>query len=137
MATGHVSPREAMFLIDEAKKRGVRKIVVTHPLSPIMGYTHEQMKEALERGASMMEHVVADTTLHRKNPIDSAVISNAIRAVGSANTILNSDAGQIVNPDPVPSMENFIYMMLDDGIAQDDIRRMTVDNPAMILGIEL
>ncbi|MCL2856432.1 MAG: DUF6282 family protein [Oscillospiraceae bacterium] len=136
LATGHVSPQEAMAVIEEAKKRGVKKIVLTHPTSPILSYTIEQMKETVRLGVSMLEHVVCDTTHHWKDPISSTVISDAIRAIGPANTIMSTDSGQIINPDPVPSMENFICMMLDDGIPQEDIRRMTVDNPAMILGID-
>jgi hypothetical protein len=136
VATGHVSPKEGMLLIAENKKRGVNKIVVTHPVSPIINYSHDDMKEALSLGASMMEHVVCDVTHHWKNPITPKVVADAVRAVGATNTILSTDAGQIINPLPVFQMENFICMMLDEGISEADIRLMVADNPAMILGIE-
>ena len=136
LSTGHISVEEAMVLIEQAKKGGVKKILVTHPTSPMEGYTNECMKEAVARGASMMEHVVNDTTRQMKNPIPSTVISNAVRAVGAANTILSTDSGQVINPEPVISMENFICMMLDDGISQEDLKIMTVDNPKKMLGIE-
>ena len=32
LATGHVAPEEALMIIREAKKRGVRRIILTHPL---------------------------------------------------------------------------------------------------------
>src|SRR4249920_1737665 len=32
LATGHVAPEEALMIIREAKKRGVQRIIVTHPL---------------------------------------------------------------------------------------------------------
>ncbi|MDR1579368.1 MAG: DUF6282 family protein [Synergistaceae bacterium] len=135
LATGHISFEEAMILIDGAKKGGVKKIVVTHPTSPMEGYTIDQMKEALSRGASMLEHVVNDTTHQMKNPIPSAVISDAIKATGAAHTIMSTDSGQVINPAPVISLENFICMMLEDGISEQDIRVMTRDNPAKMIGI--
>ena len=136
LATGHISFEEAMILTDGAKKGGVRKIVVTHPTSPMEHYTIDQMKEALSRGASMLEHVVNDTTHQMKNPIPSTVISDAIKATGAAHTIMSTDSGQVINPAPVISLENFICMMLEDGISEQEIRVMTRDNPAEMLGID-
>lgn len=136
LATGHVSVEEGKALAAEAKKRGVQKIVVTHPTSPMEAYTIEDMKEILSLGATMLEHVVNDTTHQMKNPIPSTVISDAIKATGAANNIMSTDSGQVINPVPVKSLENFICMMLEDGISEADIRMMTRDNPAKMLGIE-
>jgi hypothetical protein len=137
LATGHISFKEAMTMIECAKKAGVRKIVVTHPTSPMEHYTIEEMKRAIELGATMLEHVVNDTTHQMKSPIPSSVISDAIKATGAKNTIMSTDSGQVINPPPVISMENFICMMLEDGISQEDIRIMTRDNPARMIGMEL
>jgi hypothetical protein len=136
LATGHISIDEAMVLIEAAHAAGVKKIVVTHPTSPMEHYSIQDMKDALSRGASMLEHVVNDTTHQMKNPIPSAVISDAIKATGAENTIMSTDCGQVINPEPVVSMENFICLMLEDGIPESDIHTMTRDNPAKMLGIE-
>lgn len=135
LATGHISYREAMALAMEAKSQGVKKVVVTHPTSPMENYSIDQMKEILSNGATMLEHVVNDTTHQMKNPINSSVISDAIKATGIANNIMSTDSGQVINPPPVTSMENFISMMLEDGISEEDIRAMIYDNPAKMLGI--
>lgn len=135
MATGHISIDEAMVLVEEGKKRGVKKIVVTHPTSPMEGYTIEDMKEILARGATMLEHVVNDTTHQMKNPIAPSVIADAIRAVGAEHTIMSTDSGQKINPAPVLSMENYICLMLEEGISEADIIIMTRDNPAKMLGL--
>jgi hypothetical protein len=135
IATGHISYREALALVIEAKKQGANKVVVTHPTSPMENYSIEQMKDILSNGATMLEHVVNDTTHQMKNPINSSVISDAIKATGAANNIMSTDSGQVINPPPVTSMENFIRMMLEDGISEEDIRIMTYDNPAKMLGI--
>jgi len=135
LATGHISIEEAMVLVEAAAKRGCKKIVVTHPTSPMEAYTHEDMKKIVELGATMLEHVVNDTTHQMKNPIPASVIADAIKATGVQNTIMSTDSGQVINPVPVESMENFITLMLEEGISEEDIRMMTVDNPAKMLGI--
>ena len=136
MATGHISIQEAMALVPEAKKIGVKKIVVTHPLSPMENYSINDMKEILARGATMLEHVVNDITHQMKNPIPASKIAEAIKALGAETAIMSTDSGQVINPAPVCSMENFIREMLDHGIPEKDIILMTRDNPAGMLGIQ-
>jgi hypothetical protein len=136
MATGHISIQEAMALVPEAKNIGVKKIVVTHPLSPMENYSINDMKEILARGATMLEHVVNDITHQMKNPIPASKIAEAIKALGAETAIMSTDSGQVINPAPVCSMENFIREMLDHGIPEKDIMLMTRDNPAGMLGIQ-
>lgn len=135
LATGHISVEEAMILVTEAKKGGVKKFVVTHPLSPIEGYTTDEMKEIVNRGATL-EHVINDITNQMKTPISPSDIADAIRAVGAENTIMSTDSGQTINPAPVTSMENFIYEMLKLDIKETDIIIMTRNNPAKMLNLE-
>jgi predicted TIM-barrel fold metal-dependent hydrolase len=135
LATGHISIEEAMVLVETAHKRGVKKIVVTHPTSPMENYTIDEMKEILGKGATMLEHVVNDTTHQMKNPISPSVIGDAIKLIGPKNTIMSTDSGQIINPEPVKSLENFIYLMLNEGISEEDIKLMIRDNPAKMLDI--
>lgn len=135
LASGHISIKEAMVLVPEAKKRGVQKIVITHPTSPMEGYTFDDMKEIIKRGATMLEHVVNDMTHQMKNPIPASNFADAIKAVGADTAIMSTDSGQVINPPPVISMENFIREMLNHGIPEKDIITMTCDNPSQILGI--
>lgn len=136
-ATGHISIPEAIAAVDAAKKAGVKKIIVTHPTSPMEAYTNEEMQHMVTLGAAMLEHVVNDITHQMKNPIRPSTIADAIKVVGVANTIMSTDSGQVINPPPVESMENFIYEMLALGIPEEDIRTMTRNNPAAMLGIDL
>jgi hypothetical protein len=136
LATGHISIQEAMALVPEAKKMGIKKIVVTHPLSPMENYSISDMKQILALGATMLEHVVNDITHQMKNPIPASKIADAIKALGPETAIMSTDSGQVINPAPVCSMENFIREMLDHGIPEKDILLMTRDNPAGMLGIQ-
>ncbi len=135
LATGHISVEEAMPLVEAAHRRGVKKIVVTHPTSPMEAYSIEDMKQILSLGASMLEHVVNDTTHQMKKPIAPSVIADAIKATGAEHTIMSTDSGQVINPAPVKSLENFMCLMLEEGIGEEEIKRMTRDNPAKMLGI--
>jgi hypothetical protein len=135
LATGHISIKEAMLLVPEARKMGVKKIVITHPTSPMEKYSIDDMKEIISRGATMVEHVVNDITHQMRNPISPSVIADAIKAVGAESTIMSTDSGQTINPPPTISMENFIREMLDLGISEKEIIMMTRDNPAEMIGI--
>jgi hypothetical protein len=135
LATGHISIEEAMLLVPAAKKAGIKKIVVTHPTSPMEKYSIDDMKEIVSKGATMLEHVVNDITHQMRNPIAPSVIADAIKAVGAESTIMSTDSGQAINPPPTISMENFIREMLDLGISEKEIIIMTRDNPAKMLGI--
>lgn len=135
LATGHISIEEAMILVPAAKEAGVKKIVVTHPTSPMEKYSIADMKEIISKGATMLEHVVNDITHQMRNPIAPSVIADAIKAVGAEATIMSTDSGQKINPPPTVSMVNFIKEMLDLGISEQEILIMTRDNPARMLGI--
>jgi hypothetical protein len=135
LATGHISVKEAMVLVPKAKEIGIEKIVVTHPVSPMENYSISDMKEIVQRGATMLEHVVNDTTHQMKNPIPPSQIADAIKSVGADTAIMSTDSGQVINPAPVRSMEIFICQMLSLGIPERDIVTMTRDNPARMLGI--
>ena len=50
LATGHSSPHESLLLIREAKARGVRGILVTHPQLASIGMSIDQMKQAAAMG---------------------------------------------------------------------------------------
>ena len=46
-STGHVTKEEAKIAVREAAKRGVKKILITHPAATFVHYTVEDMKEIL------------------------------------------------------------------------------------------
>jgi hypothetical protein len=136
LATGHLSPEEGLALISEAKKVGVDKIVVTHPVATFVNYSIEQMHEALSRGATYLEHVFNDCTPQVANPLPPSALGDAIRAIGPEYCIMSTDSGQVVNPPPVKVMAWYIKEMLQYGFSQKAIRTMTIANPGRILGLK-
>lgn len=136
LATGHLSPEEGLALIPEAKRAGVEKIVVTHPVATFVNYSIHQMREALSRGATYLEHVFNDCTPQVANPLPPSALGEAIRTIGPEYCIMSTDSGQVVNPPPVKVMVWYIREMLKFGLSPEAIRTMTITNPGRILGVE-
>jgi predicted TIM-barrel fold metal-dependent hydrolase len=135
LGTGHVTKREAMTVVQEAAKAGVKKIILTHPLATFVDYSVDEMREALDRGVLFIEHVYNDVTHQVAFPITREKIAEAIRAIGAEHTILSTDSGQWLNPVPVQQMGIYIKDMLDLGISEKDVRTMVSTNPAKMLGL--
>jgi predicted TIM-barrel fold metal-dependent hydrolase len=136
LGTGHVTKQEAMTVVQEAAKAGVKKIILTHPLATFVDYSVDEMKEALNRGVLFIEHVYNDVTRQVAFPITREKIAEAIRAIGAEHTILSTDSGQWLNPVPVQQMGIYIKDMLDLGISEKELRTMVSTNPAKMLGLE-
>jgi hypothetical protein len=134
-STGHVTKEEAKIAVREAAKRGVRKILVTHPAATFVHYSVDDMKEILDLGATFLEHTWNDVTRQVTHPLQISVLFDVIKAIGAAHCIMSTDAGQWLNPPAAQQMGIYINEALKSGISSGDIRRMVSDNPAQILGI--
>jgi len=133
MATGHSSAAEGLLLLDEARRQGVQRLVVTHAMNPPISMTVEQMKQAAALGAriefvgSTMREAGADARVAR--------FAEAIRAVGPANCILSSDLGQAGNPLPPDGFGEFLVALRAKGFTDAEVQTMARDNPARLLGL--
>ena len=135
LATGHVTKEEAKVAVREAAKRGVKKIVVTHPAATFVHYSVDDMKEILDLGATYLEHTWNDVTRQVSHPLQISALFDVIKAVGAAQSIMSTDAGQWLNPPAAQQMGIYIKEALKSGISAQDIRLMVSDNPAKILGL--
>jgi len=135
LATGHASVKEAKAVVQEAVKRGVKKIVLTHPEAAFLDYSIQDMKEMLDLGVTYLEFVYCSTTRQVQNSLTPEQLCNAIRPFGPKHCIMSTDSGQWVNPIPAQQMGMFIRDMLTFGYSEQDIRTMVSDNPASLLGI--
>ena len=134
LATGHLPVAEAFVLVDEARRKGLSQIVVTHPIG-LKGGTYFSLEEQCrmaEKGA-FIEHCFG-TTLHWK--LDPMAIVEAIRAAGAEHCILSTDLGQAFNPTPAEGMRMMIAYMLRCGLSEKDIEIMVKTNPAKLLGLD-
>jgi hypothetical protein len=135
LATGHVTKEEAKLAVAEAAKRGLKRIIVTHPAATFVHYSVDDMKEILDLGATFLEHTWNDVTRQVSHPLKISVLFDVIKAVGAAHCIMSTDAGQWLNPPAAQQMGIYIKEALKSGISAQDVRTMVADNPAKILGL--
>ena len=131
----HISKKEAKVVVREAARRGVKKIIVTHPLASFVNYSVDEMKEILSLGASWLEMVYNDTTRQVGHPITREALFGGIKAMGAKNCIMSTDSGQWLNPVPAQQMGIYIQDMLNFGFSEKDVRTMVSENPAKMLGL--
>jgi hypothetical protein len=133
LATGHVSPQEGLLILREARRLGVRRMVVTHAMNPPISMTVAQMQEAAKEGAFIEFVGSALKTADDQARMDR--FADAIARIGAAAAILSSDLGQQGNALPADGFAAFLGAMRDRGISVADIETMTKRNPATLLGL--
>ncbi len=134
LATGHSTPAESLMMIREAKARGIKHIVVTHPAIEPVRMSVAQMKEAAAMGAYLefvTNAVIGNSAIYK--PAEYAAM---IRAAGPQFVILSSDLGQAGNPLHCDGLEQMFALLRKNGFSVAEIERMAKTNPAKLLGLE-
>ncbi len=134
MATGHNSAEDDLLLIREARKQGVKEIVVTHGMLAPISMTIPQMQEAAKLGAYI--EFVYNGLIGGSRQFDFADYAKAIRAVGVDHCILSSDMGQPANPLHPDGLVLFFDGLKKQGLSQSDIDQMAKVNPARLLSLQ-
>lgn len=127
--TGHQSTKERFIIIDEARKMGVKRILVTHAnyLTTLM--TAEQAKQLADKGA-----YISIFCLSLRPPLFSYDIAlEFIRTVGAEHIIFASDAGLFNFPTPIESFRLVMAELLQRGVPEQEIRAMFRDNPSRLI----
>ncbi len=134
LSTGHLSKREILVLLGEARSVGVKKVVVTHADIDTTDLTVDDQLEMAQMGA-FIEHSFTPCMPMRQR-LDPRMIAKAIQKVGANRCIMSSDFGQMHNPLPIEGMRMFVQHMLKCGISQEQIDIMTKYNPTKLLNLE-
>jgi hypothetical protein len=136
LATGHISARETIELVEKAKQIGITKILVTHAWFPIL---MESILTPEERKMLATEGVMIEYTLAQISPIGQGLnpkqIMDSIYNEGVANCIMSTDSGLALQSPAAESMRLFISNMLWCGMGEEEITQMVKTNPARLLGI--
>lgn len=129
LATGHLKPEEIFELMDYAKSAGVKKILVNHPLTGVVGASIPEQKE-MARYAYLEHCFVA--CMEKHDNIKPEAIADAVKEIGAKRCIMATDFGQKHNPLPVEGMKMFINSMRRYGIKNSDIDKMCSGNPSKL-----
>jgi hypothetical protein len=137
LATGHISPREIFPLVEEARKIGIKKIVLTHPtdkefMEEIL--TVKELQQLAAAGAFIEFTIIG--ILPNEFGRDPSQLTEVMNTVGPEHCIVSTDLGQPQNPLPVEGMRLFISTLLHHGMTPEAIELMVKANPAGLLDLE-
>jgi hypothetical protein len=131
LETGHSSPAECMLIIQEAKRQGVKHIMVTHALTNPGGpLSIAEIATVAKMGASIELVYTALTDAAIQKDVD------AIRAAGPASVVISSDLGQPSNPLHPDGLLALYRALVAHGISEAEIVQMSRTNPARLLELE-
>lgn len=133
LATGHVSPEEALLVIREARRQGIDRIVATHAIGHPINMSVAQMKEAAELGAYV--EFVAGFLSGAHASFTVQQYHDAICAIGPAHVILSGDGGQANRPFPDDLIAQAALELRELGLSAAELRAMMVENPATLLSL--
>ncbi|SEE18824.1 DUF6282 family protein [Ruania alba] len=151
--TGHVSHDEVFRIVELAEEYGIGKVLVSHPARGLLSVAEQ--KDLAARGVYLEGALVdifatAVPLTHyyvERDYIDRGfeiprttrpvpTYMETLREVGPEHIVLGTDYGVRNLPTAVQGMRTWITLLLDYGFTVDQIRAMTADNPARMLGID-
>lgn len=135
LAGGHLATPELFMVFEEAKARGVRKLLVNHPTYLINNCSDAEMRDLVALGA-YLEHSICMFVEGKSKKFEPAELRRVIEVGGVGRTVLSSDLGLLGSPRPVDGYREIVGHLIDLGFADADIRAMVGDNAAGLLGLD-
>lgn len=135
LASGHLHVSETWIVFEEAKRRGVKRLVFTHPEDIVDGSLND-VKGIAAMGAFIEHSLCMFLDGCKFKSREAEDLKNQIDAGGVGQTILASDLGQVGTYAPLDGMRRGIKLCMDLGYTDDEIRQMVSTNTARALGIE-
>jgi hypothetical protein len=143
LATGHLSPDQGLLVLEEARRQGVKRMIVTHPMDAGVFMTEAQMKEAAKLGAFLefdFRNILTGKIAH---PFQTAPLAGGrvemIRKLGAENVIIDEFwSKSSVEPREYggpQEMAAFVKAMNAQGFSNRELDIMCKDNPAKLLGL--
>ena len=136
------SAEEAARLCQEAKRRGVERIIV-----PAVNYAADLIGDIVATGAyaeffffglthaTHTASVNVEAQINSPSAVSLADTAARIRAAGPERTILSGDLGMAVLPPPVEGLREFLLTIRSAGFSDDEIRAMVVHNPTHLFKV--
>lgn len=134
LSAGHLNIREIWPLFEEARLRGVKRLLVNHP-TYVVDATLDDMRQLAKEGVYMEHSMCMWVPGSKFKFYDPEFLQQVIEAGTVDLTILGSDLGQQGNPSIIDGFRSVIATVLDLGYSDDDVRKMTSHNAARLMGI--
>jgi hypothetical protein len=135
LASGHLHVSETWLVFEEAQRRGVKRLIFTHP-EDIVDASLNDVRGVAAMGA-MVEHSLAfflDGSKFKTRSDDDMRLQ--IEAAGIDSTMLCSDLGQVGVFSPLEGFRRGVELCMDLGYPDESIHKMVSSNAARVLGLE-
>ena len=131
LATGHAGPAEAAAVCREGVRRGLERMILTHPdwggiLLPL------EIQIELGRGGVFIEKTLLSLDCGDMEPLRLAA---DIRAVGVSRCILTTDYGKAGHASIPEGLGRMLFMLLEQGFTPDELDILVRKNPEQILNL--
>jgi hypothetical protein len=133
LAGGHLPASELHLVFDEARRRGVKKMIVNHP-TYVVGCTDEDIRQLVANGV-FMEHSICMFVEGRSKKYGPDKLKHLIEVAGVDRTLLCSDLGLVGSPRPVDGYRAVVEILLDLQMPESDIRKLIGSNAATLLNL--
>jgi hypothetical protein len=133
LATGHVTPAEALMILAEARRLGIDKLIVTHPL---LGGQYTDMSDAeLEAAVELGGKVeITANTLYGTGASRERAFA-LIRSLGAENVFVGSDSGLTGTPNHPDALVMAARALREAGFSESELDLMFKTVPARLIGL--
>lgn len=129
LASGHVSPNEAIMLFRTAKEKGIERLVATHPFGTArVG----ELREMASLGA-YLEYPFLSCMPGSNRATPSQMVAD-VKKLGIDRCIVTTDLGQWQYPSPAEGMRMAIASMLDAGMQESEVSTVVRETPLALVG---
>ncbi|WPO41706.1 DUF6282 family protein [Tardiphaga sp. 42S5] len=133
LAGGHLHVSEQHVLFKEAKRRGVRKMMVNHP-TYVVGFADSDIRQLVALGVTM-EHSICMFIEGKSKKFSGDDLAHLIEVAGVDSTILSSDLGLLGSQRPVDGFRSVTQMLLDLQMPHASIKKLISENAAAFLDL--
>lgn len=133
LATGHLSVKEVLALVEAAIEHGVQKILIQHPDLGIAKIPFAVQQELVSKGAFLEKCYLSCSPDF--NDLSIQEMAESIKLLGAESCVMVTDYGQAHNIPPVEALSRFVSDMLSNGISEAEIQTMVSHNPKKLLGV--
>lgn len=130
LATGHLDRNETELVVKTARKVGVRRIILTHPLFQSTELDPATMARMWKEYGAYSELAFVNLAMDH---LTYEQYLGVIGAVGPQGVILSTDVGQIFSPPVGEALREFFGELGKRGVKEDDITQMSVVNTNHLL----
>ena len=129
LASGHVSPEDALAVFKEAGAKGIERLIATHPHSVA---TDEQQREMVSLGAYVEQTFLACMPPGNRSPVELVA---EIRELGVERCVITTDFGQAPNPPPAEGMRMAIATLLQASLTAREVSLLVKESPRQLVGL--